>query len=116
MLTRCNRHIKKYNQLVAVYEPAGLEAVERVTSREQVKERKAEIVTLREQVEGLNSADFFDEERRIEIEETESLPTPESVAESQREEMLARLDAIEESLSDSLADSSPLDVADDLEF
>ncbi|MEF8937748.1 MAG: hypothetical protein V5A32_07315 [Halovenus sp.] len=118
MPTRSNRHIKKYNQLVAVYEPAGLETIETVTSRadEQLEQRKAEIVELREAVEGLTSADFFDEERRTEIQETESLPTPESVAASQREELIARLDAIEESLSAALADSSTLDAADDLDF
>jgi hypothetical protein len=118
MPTRSNKHIKKYNQLVSVYDPAGLEAIETVTSRadDQLERRKAEIVELREQVEELTSEDFFDDERRAEIQETESLPTLESVADSQREEMVARLDAIEEALSAALADSSTLDAADDLGF
>ena len=118
MLPRANKHITKYNQLVEVYEPAGLEPVERVSSgaEDHLEQRKAETAELREQVKQLSAEDFFDDDRRAEIQDEESLPTPGAVADSQREDMLDRLSAIEDALSESLEENTGLDTADELDF
>lgn len=118
MPSRSNKHIKKFNQLVEVYEPEGIEQMEMVSSseRETLETRQAELATWKDQVEALGAADFFDDEREAEIRESESLPAPEEVAESQREEMLDRLELIEEALSDAIDGGDVLDTADDLDF
>jgi len=118
MPTRSNKHIKKYNQLVEVYELSDLEPMELVDSRETayLERRTAETAERRERVEGLTAEDFFDERRRTEIRETESLPTPAAVADPQREELLDRLSAIEDALDERIANDTELDTADDLGF
>jgi hypothetical protein len=118
MLPRANTHIKKYNQLVEVYGPAGLEPLELVSSGSEanLEQRKAETAKLRERVQQLTAEDFFDEQRMAEIADTDSLPEPAAVADSQREDMLDRLSNIEDALSESLTEGTGLDTADDLEF
>ena len=118
MLSRANKHITKFNQLVRVYEPAGIDPVERVSSgaEDQLTQRKAETAELREQVTQLTAEDFFEEDRRTEIQDDESLPAPEEVADSHREDMLDRLSAIEDALSETLEANTGLDTGDELEF
>lgn len=115
MPDRANKHIRKFNQLVAVYEPVGIEPLETVASRDDdtLSSRKSETAALRTAVEELDAAAFFDDERRTEIEETESLPGPAGVADSQRTEMLDRLDAIEAALSEALDRDDLLDTTDE---
>lgn len=116
MPTRSNRHIKKFNQLVEVYEPAGIEPLETVTSRDdsRLESRKAEIVEYKTAVEKLGPADFFDESRREDVRNAESMPEPAAVADSQRADMLKRLEEIETALAETIADGDVLDTSDDL--
>jgi len=118
MPTRSNKHIRKYNQLVEVYDPSGIEQMETVKSREtsRLEERKEETIERREKVEALTTGDFFDEERQTEMHESETLPAPEEAADSQREDMLDRLDAIEEALTDAIEADETLDSDDELGF
>lgn len=118
MLSRSNKHIKKFNQLVEVYEPKGVEPLETVTTRDEtsLENRKAEISDRKRAVERLDSTDFFDESRREEIQNTESMPEPSQVASSQKADMLDRLEQIERVLADAIADDGILDTAGDLDF
>ncbi len=118
MPTRANKHIKKFNQLVEVYDPEGVELIETVTSRdtETLETRQTAIAETKTQVESLTADSFFDEQRKTEIRETDSLPDPAGVADSQREEMLDRLTQIEESIAETLSDGPGLDTDDDLGF
>jgi hypothetical protein len=118
MPSRSNKHIKKFNQLVEVYDPDGVDQIEAMTSRETeyLERRQSEFAECRSRVEGLEAADFFDDDREAEIDETESLPDPETVAQSQREEMLDRLDLIEEATDDAIDGGDVLDTSDDFEL
>lgn len=118
MPSRSNKHIKKFNQLVEVYEPNGIDPMERVASREteSLEIRQAELSDYRSQVVELGAADFFNAERTAEIEETDSLPEPASVAQSQREEMLDRLDLIDEALEEAIEGGEVLDTSDGLDL
>ncbi|MXR51221.1 hypothetical protein GRX03_06335 [Halovenus sp. WSH3] len=118
MPTRSNKHIKKFNQLVEVYEPDGVEQLEPVRSRERdtLEARRDELSAWRDRIAALEADDFFDEERETEIRESDSLPDPAAVAASQREEMLDRLDLLEESLSDAVDGGDVLDTTDDLDL
>lgn len=118
MPSRSNKHIKKFNQLVEVYEPDGVDPIETVSSRQadDLEDRRSELSEFRSRIEGLGAADFFDEQRETEISETESLPDPEAVARSQREEMLDRLDLIEDALAEAAEGGDVLDTSDELDW
>ncbi len=118
MSRRANKHIKKYNQLVEVYDPDGIEPIETVQSRltDQLERRKVAIDNEIERVETLTADSFFDEKRQTEIRETESLPDPAQVATSQREDLLDRLTEIEEALDAALSEEMGLDTEDGLGF
>ncbi|MFT4946443.1 MAG: hypothetical protein ACI8TL_000678 [Natronomonas sp.] len=118
MPSRSNKHIKKFNQLVEVYEPDGIEPIETVTSNEteSLQARRAELSGYRPRIEELGPAEFFGDERETEISETESLPDPATVARSQREEMLDRFDLIEEALAETVDDGEVLDTSEDLDW
>lgn len=118
MPSRSNKHIKKFNQLVEVYEPDGIEPVEAVTSREteSLENKQSALFECRDRVEALGAADFFDDQRETEIRETDTLPDPETVAESQREEMLDRLDLILDALAEAVEGGDVLDTADELDW
>lgn len=118
MLSRSNKHIKKYNQLVEVHDPEGIEQLETVTSRDdsKLRERLEEIRSRRDAVDGLTSEAFFDESERVQIAESDSMPSPAAAADSKREELLARLDEIEVALEDALEAGETLDTSDDLEL
>ena len=118
MPSRSNKHIKKFNQLVEVYEPDGIDPIETVASREteSLENRQAELSDYRSQVAELGAADFFDADRKAEIEETDSMPAPAAVAQSQREEMLDRLDLIEEALEETIEGGDVLDTSDGLDL
>lgn len=114
MSARGNKHVRKYNQLVEVYDPDGIEELDPIESPDQetLERRKDEIVDVRNRVESLAAAEFFDTERTREIEDDDRLPTPEAVATSQREEMLDRLDEIEDAIADALEHGEELDTED----
>jgi len=116
MVSRSNTHIKKFNQLVDVHEPEGVDRLETVTSREteQLQQRLDEILALQSSVERLTSEELFDERERDQIAAAESMPDPEEAAASTREEMLGRLHSIEDALEDTLAQGETLDASDDL--
>lgn len=118
MPSRSNKHIKKFNQLVEVYEPDGIDPLDKVTSQETeyLENRQAELSGYRPQVAELGAADFFDADRKAEISETDSMPDPASVAQSQREEMLDRLDLIEEALEETIENGEVLDTSDGLDL
>lgn len=118
MPNRSNKHIKKFNQLVEVYDPVGVASIEKVSSqkRDYLENRRAELSDYRAQIEALGAAEFFNAERKAEIRDTESLPDPAAVAQSQREEMLDRLDLIEQALTDAIDGGDILDTADDLDL
>jgi hypothetical protein len=118
MPTRSNKHIKKFNQLVEVYEPEGVAQIETISSRETeyLERRRDELSEYRSQIEQLDSADFFDDEREVELRETESLPDPETVAQSQREEMLDRLNLIEEAIDEAIDGGDGLDTNDEFDL
>ncbi len=118
MPTRSNKHIKKFNQLVEVYDPDGVEPIETVGSREDavLEQRREELTEHRARVEALGVREFFDEEREREIRDSESHPDPAAVAESQREEMLDRLDSIEDALAEALDGGAVLDTDDTLDW
>jgi lipase chaperone LimK len=115
MESRSNRHIQKFNQLVEVYDPDGVEQVDLVSTREEraVRERRAAIRDLQAQVESLTSEAFFSESERAEMSESEQLPDPDDAADSQRTEMRERLEQTETALTEALSTDS-LDAADDL--
>lgn len=117
MPTRSNKHIKKFNQLVDVYEPDGVEPLETVHSRDSatLRERKDALADHRERVESLGVTDFLGEQRQRELRESESHPDPEEVAASQREDLLDRLKSIEQALTDAI-DSEALDTDDGLDW
>ena len=118
MPTRSNKHIKKFNQLVDVYEPDGVEPLETVQSRDStaLQQRKDALADYRERVEGLGVAAFFDEQRQRELRESESHPDPTEVADSQREEMLDRLDSIEAALEEAIDGGETLDTGESLDW
>lgn len=115
MPARSNKHIKKFNQLVDVYDPDGVGTVETISTRDeaQLRERRAEIRTLKDHVEELTASEFFSDDERANIEATESLPAPREVAVSHREEMLTRLDEIAAALTEGMEEPT-LDASDDL--
>lgn len=118
MPNRTNRHIIKFNQLVEVYDPGDIEPVERVETRNEkvLRVRKTEVCNLRETVEQLSTDDFFDEQRKREMEESESHPAPAEAAASQRDDMVDRLEDIEAALADALADGEVLETTGELDF
>lgn len=118
MPNRSNEHIKKFNQLVEVYGPEGVETIEIISSRETERlEDKRSVIGDREaQVEALGVAEFFDDERETELRESDSMPEPAAVADSQREEMLNRLALIEEALGDAIESGDVLDTSEDLDW
>ncbi len=118
MPTLSNKHIKKFNQLVEVYEPDGIEPIEVVESHERaaIEQRQSELAEHRGSVEALGVGEFFEEEREREIRESESHPDPSAVAESQREEMLDRLDSIEHALAEALDGGEVLDTDEQLDW
>lgn len=118
MLARCNKHIKKFNQLVDVYEPDGIERIELVNSRERdaLQGRKEELADRRARVQALGVMEFFDDGREQEIRDSESHPDPSAVAESQRDEMLDRLDSIEGALTETIEGGPGLETGDGLDW
>lgn len=118
MPNRTNRHITKFNQLVEVYDPDEIGPLERIGTRNEkvLQARKTETRELRETVERLSTEDFFDEQRKQEMEENKSHPAPAEAAASQREDMLDRLDEIDRALADAMADHEMLETPDELDF
>lgn len=118
MPTRSNKHIKKFNQLVDVYEPDGVEPLETVQSRDSatLQQRKDALAEYRERVETLGVAEFFDDERQRELRDSERHPDPDEVADSQREEMLDRLESIEAALSDAIDGGEVFDTDEALDW
>lgn len=116
MSTRSNKHIRKFNQLVDVYDPDPVEQIDIVSTRDEsrLRERRTEINALQEQVRTLTADDFFSAEERTEIADNDGLPGPDSVAESHREDMLDRLESTEAALDEALESTSGLDASDDL--
>lgn len=112
MPTRSNKHVRKFNQLVDVYEPAGVEHLREVESRDQaqLQARLAGVQATREAVADLDAAAFFSERERADIAASESLPAPAAVAGDQREEMLERLELTERALEAALEELSGLEV------
>lgn len=113
MSTRSNKHIKKYNQLVEVYDPAGLDAVTEVTSEKSamLEARHAEVEVLRERADALTVDDFFSEDEQSQMQQSETMPDPEDAAASQRSDLVERLAEIERALSAALAETSALDAS-----
>lgn len=118
MPTRSNKHIKKYNQLVDVYNPSGIEPLETVSSREEeyLEQRRSETRTVRDRVESLSTADFFDGDEQTAMQDDSSLPDPAEAAQSQRADMIDRLDNIEEALTAELSTEAGIDTADGLGY
>jgi hypothetical protein len=116
MSARSNKHIKKFNQLVEVHDPDGVEQMATITSREESRlhERLDDIAAVRSTVESLTPEDFFDESERAQIDDAASMNAPAEVAASHREEMLSRLDEIEAALEAALEADITLDASDDL--
>jgi hypothetical protein len=115
MESRSNRHIQKFNQLVEVYDPDGIEQIDPISTREKttLRSRRSEIRDLQARVDALTSEAFFSEGKHAEMAESEQLPDPAETARSQRAEMRERLEQTESALTDALAADS-LDAADDL--
>lgn len=118
MVSRSNKHVKKFNQLVEVHDPDGIEKVEPITTRdpETLRQRRDQIDALRQTVADLPAEALFDEDERAQIADADSMPPLEEVAASKCEEMLARLDEIEAGLDDALSEGETLDASDDLGF
>jgi len=118
MVSRSNTHVKKFNQLVEVHDPDGIEQLEPITTRdpETLRQRRDQISALQESVADLPAEALFDEAERAQIADADSMPPLDEVAASKCEEMLNRLDEIEAALDDALADGETLDASDDLSF
>lgn len=118
MPTPSNKHIKKFNQLVEVYDPDGVEPMELVNSRERetVQQRKDELAEHKARVQTLGVAEFFDDERERELRESDSHPDPSSAAESQREDLLDRLESIEQALTETIEGGAELDTDETLDW
>jgi glycosyltransferase A (GT-A) superfamily protein (DUF2064 family) len=104
MEQKANRHIQKFNQLVTVYGPDGIEQLDEVIERDETS-----LETLREEarsqldaVENLAVEDFFSEAELAEIEDRDNVDSPASVARKQREELADRLERIESALTDAI--------------
>lgn len=118
MLARCNKHIKKFNQLVEVHDPDGIDKLETISSREREKlrQRLDGTAETRVAVEALTAEEFFDDREQTQIEEAESMPAPSAAATARREELLDRLDHIEDALDDAIDGEEVLDASDDISF
>ncbi|WP_436935684.1 hypothetical protein [Halovenus marina] len=115
MESRSNRHIQKFNQLVEVYDPDGIDQIAPISTREKatLRERREEIRDLQDRVDTLTSEAFFSDSERSKMAESDQLPDPVETARSQRSEMRERLEQTESALTDALSTDS-LDAADDL--
>lgn len=116
MPSRCNKHIRKFNQLLQVYEPATVSEMELVDTRMEagILEHKDEIRESIQMVEALTVESFFTKAEQRDIANNDSLPDPATVAQNHREEMLERLREMEAALEEALADSTGIDASKDL--
>ena len=116
MPARSNKHIRKFNQLVDVYDPDSVDQMDVISTRdeERLLERKDELQEIQTQVRALTAEDFFPPAERADIEANESLPAPDDIAQSHREDMLDRLEETESALDEALDATGGLDASDDL--
>lgn len=118
MPTWSNRHITKFNQLVDVYEPAGIEPLETIQSQDAsvLQRRRDTLEDYRNRVKAPDVGAFFDEQRQRELRDSESHPAPEEVADSQRDDMLDRLGSVEQALTDAIDGGAALDTDDGFDW
>ena len=109
-----NRHVRKFNQMVEVYE---LETVDelpelRTEDRDALREHREAIERRREAVVDLGTEQILSTAERTEIEARDCLPTPGEVAADKRGDMIERLDLAVTALDELLEQQVSLDTGE----